>query len=266
MRLCETHGTEMYALLEAGITSIAGEQRFYCPKCVLNEAKREASNAHDAARADHNAKRAQQDLAKRFGEADIPKRFRRHTFETFPKDDQSAGAVSLLQRYADAWPKIRDRGVSVLLLGGPGTGKTGLACSVANVVIGKHGDSAKFITAYGIVRHMRDTWGRRDKTETQALNDLLAPDLLIVDEVGATVGTESELAALFEVINARYAAMRPMILLSNLPMEDYPGPGGAKQPGLRTKLGQRMIDRFADDGSFTIPFTWSSLRGVKRDA
>ena len=259
--MCGTHGMPM-AVSEGG---------WVCPECedaarrqaraVLAGAAAEAHQQHDRARGEALQQQRQKELEERIGAAGVPARFRAYDFETFPGQTEAAiAARNHLRSYALSWVRVKQQGTSVLLLGGTGTGKTGLACSVANRVMREFGATAMFTSAYGAVRHMRDTWGRRDRTEREALDDLVNVDLLILDEVGASVGSDAELTALFEVLNGRYAARQPTMLLSNLPLEDREV-DGVKRSGLRTYLGGRIMDRFADDGSAVLALDWPSLRG-----
>ncbi|MGH8073676.1 MAG: ATP-binding protein [Lysobacter sp.] len=208
-------------------------------------------------------KRKQEEIEARVGAAGIPLRYLEYTFDTFPLTDPLPRAVTILRSYANRWQSVRPRGISGLLVGGAGTGKTGLALCVAHAVMRSEGATVAFMSAYGAVRHQRDTWGRRGRTEREALDDLLAPDLLILDDVGTSVGSDAEVSMLFEVLNGRYQERRPTFLTSNLPMDDYEV-NGQKRPGLKTYLGPRVVDRFRDDGSFTLTFDWPSLRGKQQ--
>ena len=259
---CEAHPQEQ---MLKGI----GTTPWVCAECARIAIAHQKTLDHERLAADArkaNFEREQADLERRLGAAGIPPRYLDRTFDTFPvpEGELARKHLSTLRSYSNRFPAMREKGISALLVGGTGTGKTGLACSVANVVVRHHGFTAAFMTAYAAVRHQRDTWGRRGKTEREALDDLLKPDLLILDEVGTSVGGDSELSMLFEVLNNRYEQRRPVMLLSNLPMDDYEA-AGVKRPGLRTYLGPRIIDRFRDDGSFTLAMDWPSLRG-RRDA
>lgn len=265
--LCPKHQRPME---RAGFTALIGNRPpadFICPQCS-DELIAQADHARLTQRSVDEkldaARRKMEEFEARVGAAAIPARFRDFTFDTFPAQPDSPAALTCqrFRSYANSFHSMRARGISALLIGGTGAGKTGLACSVANRIL-RDGFTAAFMSAYGAVRHQRDAWGRRDKTERAALDDLLRPDLLILDEIGTSVGSDSEMALLFEVLNGRYAARLPTFLLANLPMDDYKA-GGVDRPGLRTFLGPRIIDRFRDDGSFTVGFDWPSLRGAKR--
>lgn len=234
-----------------------------CHFCMTEAMSRDEQTAEIVQRRAETLAGKQAELERRIGAAGIPQRYQAFNFDTFPATTREAKrAVAVMRSYVNQWPKLRRQGVSALLVGGTGTGKSGLAIAVANALIREGLGTAHFITAYGAVRHQRDTWGRKRRTERDALQDLLTPDLLILDDVGASVGSDAEMTMLFEVINGRYAEQKPTFLTSNLPLEDWDSPSG-KRPGLRTYLGQRVIDRFRDDGSFTLAFDWPSLRGAR---
>ncbi|MGH8080380.1 MAG: ATP-binding protein [Lysobacter sp.] len=262
--LCPKH---QCAMDRAGFTALIGNKPpadFICPRCsdeliAQADAARFAQRGVDERR--DQARRKQEEFEARVGSAAIPARYRDFSFDTFPAEPNTKAAIvcQKFRSYANSFHSMRARGVSALLIGGTGAGKTGLACSVANRIL-LDGFTAAFMSAYSAVRHQRDAWGRRDKTERAALDDLLRPDLLILDELGTSASSEGEMALLYEVINGRYSAQLPTFLLTNLPMEDYKL-AGADRPGLRTYLGPRVIDRFRDDG-FTIAFDWPSLRGA----
>jgi DNA replication protein DnaC len=106
------------------------------------------------------------------------------------------------------------------------------------------------MTVLGAVRHIKDTY-RKDsiRSESEAIDDLVAPGLLILDEVGVQVGSEHEKMLVFEIINERYQACRSTILISNLNREE-----------LTAYLGDRIMDRFNEAGA-VVAFDWASYRG-----
>ncbi|MGC8384980.1 ATP-binding protein [Pseudomonas aeruginosa] len=80
----------------------------------------------------------------------------------------------------------------------------------------------------------------------------MAPDLLILDEVGVQYGKEAELVTLFDVMNARYSACKPSIVLSNLTLEE-----------IEVFLGQRVMDRLRENGGRAVSFNWESERAKR---
>ncbi|MGH8028035.1 MAG: ATP-binding protein [Pseudoxanthomonas sp.] len=244
---------------------LEGENGMYCHFCRMAAQRRRDEEAQETVRAQELVQERMADIERRLGTACIPARYRELSFDTYPGVTAEAKlAANTLRRYANTFRESRKQGISALLLGGAGTGKTGLALCVANAIVRDHNMTAVYMKAYGAVRHQRDTWGRKGRTEREALDDLVLPDLLILDEVGTNIGTPAEMQMLFEVLDERYGEKRPTILISNLPMKNY-GPAGEHQ-GLRAFLGPRLIDRFNDDGSFNLLFDWPSLRGSTANA
>jgi DNA replication protein DnaC len=151
--------------------------------------------------------------------------------------------------------------------GNVGTGKTSLACAMAQTLVnigfllrgnrdphdGWFVDnfySARYTTASEIVRKIRDTWGTGAKTSTtEVIEKFARVDLLVIDEIGAQAGTDNERSLLYEVIDERYQAMRSTIAISN-----------CDRKGLTTVLGERTLDRLRDRGGLVCVFDWESFR------
>jgi DNA replication protein DnaC len=243
-----------------------------CPECRYDADRAKAERENASRIRGETQQRRQAALEKSIGAAGIPERYRDYTFDTFPavsKDSQDRRdeVLSAARSYVNRWPAMRKAGANLIIMGNVGSGKTGLACAIAATIMRGYDATAVFNTAYGVVRHQRDTWGRRGgKTEEEALKDFVDPDLLIIDEIGTSPGGDAEMLMLFEVINGRYAARRPTILLTNLPMDDYRADSRTvtqdrfERPGLRTFLGARILDRLLEGDSQVLRFNWTTLR------
>ena len=104
-----------------------------------------------------------------------------------------------------------------------------------------------------LVRRVKETWGKgSEETESQAIRNFTLPDLLVVDEIGVQFGSQAEQIILTEIINDRYEAMRPTIIISNLTV-----------PQLEEILGKRVVDRFYESGGRVLVFNWQSYRRQK---
>jgi len=191
--------------------------------------------------------------------AAIPARFKARKLDNYQA--QTAGqkrALAVATEYAERFGEVKKAGRCLVFVGLPGTGKTHLACGIANHIM-ERGYSALFCTASELIRAVRATWrkGTTARTEEEVLTSLTAVDLLIVDEVGVQYGTEAEQITLFEVINRRYAEMRPIVLVSNLPAHSDDG-----QKTLQDYLGARAYDRLREGGGRLVVFDWPSHRGA----
>lgn len=243
---CETHG-KYQAWRPADFMHML--QIRDCPKCLAeDEAKRTAAKrASDEQRMRSKKLREIQELA------GIPARFRNKSIEDYRATTPGQRAVATISlRYAESWPEQYRKGGSLVMVGGPGTGKTHLACGIANQIMPEHMATVAFGAVSTIIRAIRSTYGGKG-SESQAMNELLKPDLLIMDEIGAEGGSDHDTKLLFEIINKRYENLRPMILISNLNADD-----------LEKYLGQRVMDRFRECGT-VLAFDWASHRGQQQD-
>lgn len=240
-RLCDVHG------LYASVVSDKVPSGSGCPACA-SDRQREA----DKAEADEQAKQyAAAKLEAKLGGAMIPPRFKGKTFEAFKaEDDKQRKVLAVCRAYAENFHKHHAEGRSLLLLGNVGTGKTHLAAAVADYVIRHYGFNALYRTVYGILQHVKGSFDREaEYNETEAFQAFIEPELLIIDEVGATKSSEFEQQTLFNIINGRYEQQVPTIVISNLMPEELIG-----------ALGERCVDRLREGGGIAQVFTWGSAR------
>lgn len=217
-----------------------------CPECSA------AHQAEEAARKEREtARQREMQVGRLRADSCIPARFIGRDFAGYRATlPGQKSALGICRAYAKSWPETKAAGASLVLTGGPGTGKTHLACAVAGSVMHEHLSSVLFGSVATLLRYIKDTY-RKDsqRSEQDAIDDLVRPALLIVDEVGVQVGSEHEKMLMFEVLNTRYQELRPTILISNLSAGE-----------LETFLGQRVMDRYRECGS-VLAFDWASHRG-----
>lgn len=241
-RECATHGT-----YEARVTEIMGRViASRCPTCAAEDAARQA--AREKREAEEAKTRRIELLLKRSG---IPLRFQARSFENYEAEgDGQQRALRVARTYAENWPQMSERGTCLIFSGAAGTGKTHLACAIANEVISKFGSSAVFTTVSDALRAIRRAYDRDSGvSEAQAIIELVEPSLLILDEVGMDYGTDHSKTLLFDVLNKRYENIRPTIILTNL-----------DAPALRDYFGDRIVDRLREGGGKLVAFTWNSHR------
>lgn len=220
-----------------------------CPGC---RAERDAAAAVDEAARVKREEAAR--WQRRLGFAGIPERFQdRHLSRYVAHNAGQAAALAFATEYAREFDTVAASGRSAVLVGKPGTGKTHLAVGIALDVMTR-GHTALFTTAMRALRRVKETWGKAAaETERQAIEALVFPDLLILDEVGVQFGSDTEKLILFDVLNERYEQRKPTLLLSNL-----------TAPEVRDYLGERIFDRLREDGGRVVVFDWQSHRGTDR--
>lgn len=245
---CEIHGGYESVLQEQfqGSPIWAG-----CPRCQFD-----ALHSDDAeARATAQAHRNDRSINAALLDSGIPLRFRSATLDNY-RTDFSPDQQDVLARckaYADDFRTNWGMGQSMLLLGSMGTGKTHLGCAIIQQVLRSEamaGAVARYEVASDIIRRVKRTFDRKDVSESEIYAQLHQPDLLVIDEIGAQLGTDFERQVLFEVINGRYSTLLPTILISNLNLDQ-----------VRGYIGDRVVDRLCDAGGKVVLFRWPSVRG-----
>lgn len=244
---CEKHGQFSRRTIEILGHKIVASR---CPRCMDDEAADEQRK-----RDERQAENARKQWEAKIGRSGIPERFADRTLDAYlAKTEGQHRALAFARRYADDFKAVAKIGRGALFLGKPGTGKTHLAVGIALQVMRDPKRSALFCTVMRAIRTIKDTWRKgAEQAEADAIEALVFPDLLILDEVGVQFGSEAEKLLLFDVLNERYERRRPTLLLSNL-----------TAPEVAAYLGERVMDRLREDGGEVVVFDWASHRGVKQ--
>jgi len=119
---------------------------------------------------------------------------------------------------------IHNEIVNMFLSGNCGTGKTTLVAAImkelVHTVKNKMYDvevyySCKYITSRNLCMKLHQSEGfNADESRESIVRSMINCDVLAIDEVGKAT-TDKEPAYLFDVIDARYRAKRPTIIISN---------------------------------------------------
>lgn len=223
-----------------------------CPVCS-------AEAVEKAKQEDEKREREQKQRAweRRLQSSCIPDRFKDRTLKNFIAETPAqAAALAFAVAYADDFDNVMQTGRCAMFVGLPGTGKTHLAAGIGLRLMQRDKRSVLFTTVMRAIRGIKDTWTKGSETsETQAIEALVYPDLLILDEVGVQFGSETEKLMLFDVLNERYEKRKPCLLLSNLAIDD-----------VKAFLGERVFDRLREDGGEAVAFDWESYRGRTQEA
>jgi DNA replication protein DnaC len=245
--LCPVHGAVDMSEVEQLDGSMLARGCKRCAWEALHMAPRE-SDVSIQARAQRQAERSMNALIA----AGITPRFSGCTFDTYRADAaEQHRALADCCSYAEQFGENYRVGRSLILTGNVGTGKTHLASAIVRTVVAD-GASALILPAGDVIAIARASMmpgsGYTDRDVVLHLGGL---DLLVIDEVGAQKGSEYELGLLHSIIDRRYQAVLPTVLVSNLARE-----------GLKGFIGERAIDRLRQNGGKAVGFTWSSMRAV----
>ena len=140
----------------------------------------------------------------------VDERFHESTFDRFvasTPDDQRV--LRICRNYVEHFDEMLAHNAGLLFFGSPGTGKTFAASCIANALM----EQRVPVLVTSIVRLTANMFG-------EDLNELLyrmnTARLLVLDDFGAERNTDFKAEQIFTVIDARYAAKKPMIITTNL--------------------------------------------------
>ncbi len=232
--LCPQHGIP-YEIMSLSLGEIKKEFRT-CAACQTESAKSAEQE---------EARRREQIRNHALMAAKIPARFSGLSLDSFQAS--SDAQRSALQHARDF---VNAPATGLLFLGSCGTGKTHLACAILQRMIDRSGDGL-YVTTMHAVRRVKQTYRNTELSEQAAIDSLVKPYLLVIDEVGVQHGSDTERLILTEIINERYGAERPTIMIANLTMAEF-----------TQTLGERVVDRFREGGRVVV-FDWPSYRPQK---
>lgn len=160
------------------------------------------------------------------------------TIEDFNFTFQTALRLQMLGSYLG--PELVSEGKNAILSGPSGTGKTHLCIAIAYRAI-QHGYDARFVSADALIGHLSHaaTKGRLEV----ALEPVLHPHVLIIDELGYLSHATDAANVLYRVVNERYLKHRPMLLTTNKPLAAL---GDVLHDG---DLAEAILDRLLERGA-----------------
>jgi len=169
---------------------------------------------------------------------DVPPRFKDATFSSFQcSSDKQRKTVEYLKT-----------GGSAVIYGSNGVGKTHLAYATCEYQA-RQGKVAGYVLAFDFFNKIRKSFS--DGTTEDVMNRYSNYQLLVIDEIDKTQGTQTEFMYLYSLINERYNYMRSTILITN-----------AKPDEFAAIIGQSALDRVASDGK-VIDLTGENYRQRK---
>ena len=186
--------------------TVCGEERTVPCMCDCREQAAEAEKAADEAR----QKALRVASLRTSGLMDVSLRPMR-----FDTDDLRArGYTDKGRRYIANWGTVERDNVGMLLWGNTGTGKTFLAACIANALI----DQGVSVMMTSFPRILAAVQGLRPDERAGYLDDLNRYRLLVIDDLGAERQSEYALEIVYNVIDGRYKAQKPLIVTTNTPL------------------------------------------------
>jgi DNA replication protein DnaC len=139
---------------------------------------------------------------------------------TFAVDDGQNPATVKARRWVSRWEEVQSDNIGLLLYGAPGTGKSFAAAAVANELISQ-GVPVLMTNLASVLNTMT---GLASDEKNAFIADVMRYPLLILDDFGMERGTEFALEQVFNVVDSRYRSGKPLIVTTNLSLNDLRNP------------------------------------------
>ena len=155
---------------------------------------------------------------------------------TFANDNGKCPQMKHARFYVESWPTMQVENIGYLLWGGVGTGKSYFAGCIANALMEQ--EVAVRMTNFALI--LNDLTASFEGRNEYIVRLCRAP-LLILDDFGMERGTEYGLEQVYNVIDSRYRSRRPLIVTTNLSLQDLQHP----QDTAHARIYDRLLEMCA---------------------
>ena len=156
---------------------------------------------------------------------------------TFEKDTGINPEMHLAHKYVENWDDMKARSSGLLLWGDVGTGKSFFAGCIANALLEK----GVPVLMTNFSRILNTLSGMHFEDKNQFIDSLNRYSLLIIDDLGIERNSEFALEQVLNVIDSRYRSKKPLIVTTNLTLEELNKPTDMAH----SRIYDRILERCA---------------------
>ena len=162
---------------------------------------------------------------------------------TFENDNGRNPQTAVARFYAEHWDTMQAENIGYLFWGGVGTGKSYLAGCIANALM-EQKIPVRMTNFAAILNDLAASFEGRN----EYISRLCRYPLLILDDFGMERGTEYGLEQVFNVIDSRYRSGKPLIVTTNLTLDDLHNPEDTAHSRIYDRLLSMCVPvRFTGD-------------------
>ena len=158
---------------------------------------------------------------------------RKHTFENDLGYNQKQ--IRMARRYVQHWEEMQKNSTGLLLWGDVGTGKSFIAGCIANTLLDK-GVPVIMTNFARLLNKLTDMYAGDRNAYTDSFKRY---PLMIIDDLGVERNSEFAREQVFGVIDSRYRSELPMIVTTNLTLEELQHPEDLS----RSRIYDRVLER-----------------------
>lgn len=162
---------------------------------------------------------------------------------TFANDNGGSPQMKNARFYVEHWEEMQAQNIGYLLWGGVGTGKSYCAACIGNALMERE-VYVRMTNFALILNDLAATFEGRN----EYIESLCRYPLLIIDDFGMERGTEYGLEQVYSVIDSRYRSRRPLIVTTNLTLDELQHPQDIPHARIYDRLLEMCAPiRFAGD-------------------
>ena len=172
---------------------------------------------------------------------------------TFQNDNGQNAHIAKAKRYVDQWQRMKAENIGLLLWGNVGSGKSYVAACIANALLEQN--IPVLMTNFSKILNTLNSLYKEDRNKY--IQDLNRYSLLVIDDLGIERNTEYALEQVYNIIDARYTAGKPLIVTTNLHLDDIREPEDLAHERMYSRILEMCVP---------IRFTGEDLRKNKASA
>ena len=135
-----------------------------------------------------------------------------YTFENYQGEENQS--LMIAKNFVEDYEKMKKENIGLLFYGSVGSGKTYLACSIANSLIEQYQISVKIRNFAQIINELQKNSFDFDKNAY--IESLVNTSVLILDDLGIERDTSYAKEQVYNIVNSRYLKQKPTIFTTNL--------------------------------------------------
>lgn len=135
-----------------------------------------------------------------------------YTFENYQGEENQS--LIIAKNFVKDYEEMKKENIGLLFYGSVGSGKTYLACSIANALIEQYQISVKIRNFAQIINELQK--GGFDFDKNAYIESLVNTSVLILDDLGIERDTSYAKEQVYNIVNNRYLKQKPTIFTTNL--------------------------------------------------